>query len=70
MKRLELRSYNMMLIEKKQKYQHYHQARLVNMNVLQAKNIPSGRIQTIQKAKFMYSVLGKAFGKQTKAIED
>ena len=40
------------------------------MNVLQAKNIPSGESQMIQQAKFMYSLLGKVFGKQTKAIED
>lgn len=40
------------------------------MNVLQAKNIPSGESQMIQQAKFMYSLLGKVFGKQTKSIED
>ena len=29
--------YNMILTEKQQKYQHYHQARLINMIFIQAK---------------------------------
>ena len=29
--------YNMILIEKLQKYQHYHQAKLISMNILEGK---------------------------------
>ena len=32
--------------------------------------LPSNQQQTIEQAKFTYSSLGKAFEKQTKAIED
>ena len=35
--RLELKNYNMILIEKQPKYQLYHQAELVSMNILQEK---------------------------------
>ena len=31
---LEMKNYNMILIEKQQKYQHYFQAKLINMNIL------------------------------------
>ena len=37
MKRLEKKNYNMISIEKLQKYQHYHQVTLINMNILQLK---------------------------------
>ena len=32
-----MKNYNMILAEKKQKYQHYYQVKLINMNVLQKK---------------------------------
>ena len=35
--RLEMKSYNKILIEKEQKYQPYHQVKLINMNTLQMK---------------------------------
>ena len=35
--RFEVKNYSMMLIEKLQKYQHYHQVKVMNMNNLQAK---------------------------------
>ena len=35
--RLEMKSYNMLLLEKQQKYQHYNLEKLVNMNILQMK---------------------------------
>ena len=34
--RLEINNYNTILTEKQQKYQHYHQVKLINMNILQA----------------------------------
>ena len=33
--RLEMKNYNMTLIKKQQKYQHYHKEILMNMNILQ-----------------------------------
>ena len=35
--KLEMKNYNMILTEKQQKYQHYQQPKLTNMNVLQVK---------------------------------
>ena len=34
--RLEINNYNTILTEKQQKYQHYHQVKLINMNILRA----------------------------------
>ena len=38
MVRLEMKNCNMILTEKQQKYRHYHQVILINMNILQVKN--------------------------------
>ena len=35
--RLEIKSYNTILTDKQQKYQRYHQVKLINMNILQVK---------------------------------
>ena len=50
----------MTLTEKQQKSQHYNQEKLINMNIL-----PSNQEQIIEKAKFVYSPLGKSFEEQT-----
>ena len=34
--RLEMKNYNMILTEKLEKYQHYHQENLININILLA----------------------------------
>ena len=34
--KLKMKNYNTILTEKQQKYQHYYQAKLINMNILQA----------------------------------
>ena len=56
-KRLETRNYNMILVEKQQKY---HQAKLININILLLKKyyplIRKSRM--IEKANFTYSPLG------------
>ena len=66
-----MKKLNMILMEKLQKYLHYHQAKLININVLQVKKIfLSNQKQIIRQAKFIYSPLGKAIEKQTKTIED
>ena len=63
MLRLCMKNYNTILTEKQQKYQHYHQVKLTNMNYLPVNKI-------IEQAKFSYSPLGKAFEIQTKRIEE
>ena len=69
--RLEMKNYNMILIEKQPKYQPYHQAKLISMNIyLTGEEIlPSNQKQIIEQAKFTYSSLGKAFDKQIKTIQ-
>ena len=64
-----MKSYNIILIEKQQKYLPYHQVNSINMNILQVK-IYYHQQQIIEKTKFTYSPLGKAFDKQIKTIED
>ena len=69
--RFEMKNCNMILTEKQQKYQHYNLGKLINMNILLGKkycHLIKGQI--IEKAKFTYSPLGKAFEKQTKTIEE
>ena len=56
--KLNMKKHNMILIEKQQKYQHYHQVKLINMNILQM-----NQIRIIQQATFTYPPLGKAFEK-------
>ena len=36
--RLEIKKYNTILTEKQRKYQHYHQVKLITMNLLQVEN--------------------------------
>ena len=58
----------MILTEKLQKYQPYHQAKLIRSNTLHIKKyyllIKKKKKQT-EQAKLFYSPLGKAFKKQT-----
>ena len=63
-----MKNYNMILIEEQLKYQLYHQ---VKFEYLTGEDIwPSNQQQIIEQAKFTYSLLGKAFEKQIKTIED
>ena len=70
--RLEMKNYNTILISKLLKYQPYHQAKLISMNIyLTGEEIlPSNQKQIIEQAKFTYSPLVKAFEKQIKKAED
>ena len=48
--------------KKQQKYRHYHQLKLINMNILQVKKLlPPDQSRIIEKAKFTYSPLSRAF---------
>ena len=59
----------MILTEKLQKYQPYHQAKLIRSNTLQIKKyyllIKKKKKKKTEQAKLFYSPLGKAFKKQT-----
>ena len=72
--KLEMKNYNVILIEKLPKYQSDHQAKLIDKyEYLTGEDIlPSNQkiIIIIKQAKFTYSPLGKAFEKQIKIIED
>ena len=64
-----MKNYNMILIERLQKYDLYHQVKLISMNTGE-EILPSNKQQVIEQAKFTYSSLGKIFEKQTKTIAD
>ena len=69
--RLEMKNHDTILIGRLQKYQPYHQVKLICIEYLTGEEIlPSNQQQIIEQAKFTYSPLGKAFEKQTKPIED
>ena len=62
-----MKSYNMILKEKQQKYQHYFLVKLISMNILQVqKYYHHNQSRIIEQAKFTNSPLGKAFEKQNK----
>ena len=60
----------MILTEKQQKYQHYCQVRLINMNLTGEEILLSDQSRIIEQGKFTHSLLGKAFKKQIKTTED
>ena len=66
--RLSMKNFNMMLIKKQQKYQLYHQAKLINTNILQKYYLLIKN--KYRKSKFTYLSLGKAFEKQRITAED
>ena len=56
------KNYNMILVEKLQKYQLYHQAKSINMNFLLVKEYCHAiNIKIIEKAKFYLFSFGKGF---------
>ena len=68
--KLEIKSYNMISIQRLQKYQPYHQE-LASINILLVKKYYLLiKKQVIEQAKFTFSPLGKASEKQIKIIED
>ena len=68
MTRLEMEKYKMILTEKQQIYQQYHQVKPINMNTLQVKKYYFNQGRVIKQAKSTYSPLGKALEKQTKQL--
>ena len=68
--RLEMRNYNMILIEAA-KISALSSSKVRKYEYLTGEDIlPSNQQQIIEQAKFTYSPLGKAFEKQIKTIED
>ena len=70
MSRLETKNYNILLTEKLPKYQPYHKAKLISMNILLVTKYCHLQQQIIEQAKFTYSPLRKGFEKQIKTIQD
>ena len=69
--KLEIKSYNMISIQRLQKYQPYHQEKLASINILLVKKYyVLIKKRVIEQAKFPFSPLGKASEKQIKTIED
>ena len=64
--RLEVKNYNTTLTEKQQKYQQIEKYEYLTRE----ETLPSDQNRIIEKAKFTYYLLGKAFEKQTKIIEE
>ena len=61
-----MKNYNMILIERLQKYH-----KIDKYEYLTGKKIlPSNQQQITEQGKFTYSPLGKGFEKQTKAMKD
>ena len=58
------------IIREAGKYQLYHQAKFVNMNLTGEDILPSNQQQLIEQAKFTYSPLGKTFEQQITTIKD
>ena len=57
--RLDMKSYNAMLIEKQRKYLHYHQIKLKKNEYLTGEEIlPFVQIQMIDETEFTYSPPG------------
>ena len=61
--RLEMKNCSMILIEKLQKYQDYHQVKLIR------EILPPDQSRVIEQAKFTYSHSEKAPDKQTKKLK-
>ena len=59
--RLKMKNYNMILTEKLKKYLSYHQAKLININILQEQILLFNQKQITEQADFSYSPLRKAF---------
>ena len=68
---LKIKNYNTILTEKQQKYQHYHQVKVISMDFLQVtKYCHLIKAEKIEQANVISSPLSKVFEKQIKMIED
>ena len=66
-----MKKYNIILRQEQQKYWNYHQVKSGKYGYLMGKEIFSSyQSRILEKAKFTYSPLGKAFEEQIKTIEE
>ena len=54
MTRLKMKYYNTISAEKQQKYQHYHQVKLIIMNTLGGEILPSSHSRVNEQSVFTY----------------
>ena len=66
MLRLEMKSYNLILTEKQQKYQHYHLEKSINMNIEKVKKYFSLIKDKQQNKASLYILLQKNVRKTNK----
>ena len=57
-----------MLTEKQQKYQHYHQVKLIYEYLTGEEMLSSNQSRIIEHAKFTYPLLGEKFEKQIEQL--
>ena len=65
-----MKKYRRVLIERQQKYQPNHQVKLINVDILQVKNMDLQLSKVIEQAKLTYSPLEKLLENHLKTIED
>ena len=65
---LQMKSYNMLVTYKQQKYWYYHLENLINQYLTGEEILPRDQRKVTEQAKIAYSPLGKAFEIQTKMI--
>ena len=69
--RLEMENYNTIITEKQKKISVFSSGKIDKYEFLTGKEIlPTDQRRVIEQAKFIYSLLGKPFEKQTKTIEN
>ena len=69
--RLEMKKYDMILIEKQPKISALSSGKICEYEYLTGEDVlPSNQQQIIKQAEFTYSPLGKVFEKQIKTTED
>ena len=66
MMRLKMKYYNTISTEKQQKYQHYHQVKLIIMNTLGGEILPSNHSRVNEQSVFTYISLWNTSKKQIK----
>ena len=67
--RLKMENFNIILTEKLQKHQPYHQAYLKYEYLTGEERLLSNQRQIVEQDKFTFSPLGKAFEKKQKQLK-
>ena len=64
-----MKKYNMVQTEKQQKYWHYHQVKVINVNIQRAKKYHL-LIKVELYSKLILLILHQAFGKQMETVKE